>query len=107
MINEGNLRFALTCRHVKWDKVDKEHHWKGKFDESNFPPYNGETEGMPDPMELEPNHANGMPDTAAPTSTGTENESTEAHGNGGSSTATVFPAHIVAPDGTILADLVS
>ena len=46
VINTGDLRFALTCRHIKWDQVPEEHHWKGKFDASMYPAYDGSIDAI-------------------------------------------------------------
>lgn len=49
--SEGNLRFAVTCRHIKWEDVPKEEHSKSFFDEAQYPPYDGATEGMNSPTQ--------------------------------------------------------
>ena len=50
----GDLRFALTCRYVKPEKVKPEFHYKGDYDEAAFEQYSGDIIGKDDALEVSP-----------------------------------------------------
>ena len=50
----GDLRFALTCRYVKPEKVKPEFHYKGDYDEAAFEQYSGDTIRKDDAVEVSP-----------------------------------------------------